>query len=161
LRHSYAYRFLSDGAKTLRFAVKDLLGVPLDDVSLTDDKREPAWELQLALLAEIDRLARAKGIPTLLLIIPDQLQVQTDARVLGIQPADYEVQERLLEFSRRTGMPALDLRAPLRAAYERDRVALYYPRDRHLNAIGHAIVGQALLEEIERLGLRPAAPHAG
>ncbi len=156
LRHSYAYRFLSDRIKLLRYRTKILLGIPVEDSELLrPEEIEPAWELELALLREIARLARERGATTLVALIPEQVQVQPDVNVIGLRPEDYTVQDRLIDFGRRSRIPVLDLLPALREAYERDRVPLYYLRDRHLRANGHRIVAQRILEEIRRLELVP------
>ncbi len=105
------------------------------------------------MLGEIDRLAREIGARTLIVIIPDQVQVQPDTRIVGLQPEDYEIQKKLLSFARRNGIAVLDLLPVLRSAYEQGGAPLYYRRDRHLIPAGQAIVARAIYAEIEHLGL--------
>jgi lysophospholipase L1-like esterase len=156
LRYSYAYRFLSDRIKTIRLNLKVALGIPIEDGDvLRPEERDAAWELEYALLREIDRVSRKNGAKTLLLVIPEQVQVQRDARVSGLRPEDYEVQDRLVAFGKDAGIPVLDPRPALVAAYEKDSVPVYYRWDRHFRANGHQIVAAAILEEIRRLGLVP------
>lgn len=152
LRHSYAYRFLSDRIKMVRFHAKLALGVAIEDTRLGSDQQDPAWELTLALLGELDRLAREGGANTLLVLIPDQVQVQKDWVITGLQPADYDVQERLHEWAAGSGVAVLDLLPGLAAEYARDPTPLYYRKDRHLNARGHAVAARLIYEELDRRG---------
>jgi lysophospholipase L1-like esterase len=172
LRHSYAYRFLSDRLKLLRYEAKVAFGVPVEESELLrQEEVEPAWNLEFALLGEIDRVARLHGARTLVAVIPEQVQVQPDQQVMGLRPEDYAVQNRLVRFGHASEVPILDLLPALQETYQRDSVALYYSRDRHLRANGHRIVARRILQEIRRLKLVPclrgdatkvgAGPHAG
>ena len=66
-------------------------------------------------------------------------------------PADYEVQDRLRAICEPLGIPFLDLVPALRDEHARTGEALYYAKDRHLRARGHAIVAEALRAELDRL----------
>jgi lysophospholipase L1-like esterase len=149
-RHMYAYRFLSDRIKIFRFWLDSLRGVPVDGDTLLAD--EAAWQLELALLGEIDRLSREAGARMLLLVIPDQVQVQPDTRAATVAPDAYAVQERLQAFAGELGIPILDPLPALRAAYEAEGEALYYLNDRHLRANGQAIVAGELAARLVELG---------
>ena len=62
LRRSYAYRFLSDRLKLLRYHVRSALGIPVEDSELLrPEELGPAWELELALLSEIARVAKSRS----------------------------------------------------------------------------------------------------
>ena len=152
-RYSYAYRFLSDRIKIARYAVKDLLGVAIEETELSPEESDAAWALELEIFREIDRLAKGSGARTLILVIPDQVQVQPEWQVIGLDAADYEIQERMRRFGEESGIPVLDVLPVLRARFESDAVPLYYRRDRHLNALGQSIVSQAIYDEMRRLGL--------
>ncbi|MEE8556340.1 MAG: hypothetical protein V3T14_00465, partial [Myxococcota bacterium] len=145
---------LSDRIKLVRYEVKNAFGLPVEDGELLrPEEIEPAWALLDALLVEIARLAQGQGAKVLVAIIPEQLQVQSDVRVIGLEPSDYEIQERLTALGEIRGIPTLDLLPHLSEAYERDGDPLYYRQDRHLRANGHRLVAQRLLEEIRRLEL--------
>lgn len=161
LRHSYAYRFLSDRIKIVRYAAKDALGVAVEEADVPEEERRAAWDLEFALLREIDRLGRGIGAETLIVIIPDQVQVESDVRVVGLLAEEYEIQAKLLDFAKRSGIPALDLLQTLRSAYELEGVPLYYRYDRHMKAHAHAITARAIYAEIERLGLLGGSADAG
>ncbi|MFQ5512792.1 MAG: SGNH/GDSL hydrolase family protein [Myxococcota bacterium] len=146
MRHSYAYRFLSDRLKLVRYRVKIALGIPVEASDmLGTHEREAAWELELALLREIDRLARGAGARTLLVLIPDQVQVEPGIWPAGLRREDYEVQERMQAFAAAQGIPVIDLLPALRAERGRSRVPLYYRKDRHLNARGHEVAARTIL----------------
>jgi len=153
LRYSYTYRFVSDRAKMLGFWLKVVFGIPLEETDFVDDgQREQAWDLEFAILREMRRLSQEAGAEFLLVVIPDQVQLDTDVEVLGLEPSDYEVQERLEAFARSEGMPMLDLIPALRAAAERNPGPLYYRRDRHLRPPGHVVMARAILAELEARG---------
>jgi hypothetical protein len=165
LRYSYFYRFWSDRVKILRYRARLALGQPVEDgLRMLPEERARANELTFAVLAEIDRLVREAGARLLIVSLPEQVQVQPDAQVLGLEPEDYEVQERLAGFAARTGIAYLDLLPALRDAYARDRTPLYYRQDRHFRANGHALVAQLLRDDLAARGwlaplsARPSAP---
>lgn len=156
LRHSYLYRFASDRTKTLRFHAKLALRIPIEDGELLrPEQQDAAWQLEFALLREIDRLAREADAAMLLVVIPEQVQVQPDVRVTGLVATDYEIQERLERLCDTAGIPMLDLLPALRASYARDGEPLYYHRDRHLRANGHALSASLIYEKIRSLGFIP------
>jgi hypothetical protein len=153
LRGSYAYRFLSDRLKVLRYIAKDAVGMLDDGTDLRAEDRPAAWELEFALLREIDRLARENGARILIMVIPDQVQIEPDASVVGFGPDDYDVQGRLQEFGEREGIAILDLAPALHAAYQQAGEPIYWKYDRHLKPPGQAAVARTICAEILRLGL--------
>jgi lysophospholipase L1-like esterase len=154
LRHSYAYRFLSDRLKLLGYGVKLALRIPIEESDFVREAdREAAWRLEAALLRAIRDLAASAGARTALAVIPEQVQVEPDVPVIGLDPADYDVLGRLREICAALELPVIDLLPALRAAHEAERAALYYRKDRHLTARGHAVAARALHAEFERLGL--------
>jgi lysophospholipase L1-like esterase len=164
LRYSYFYRFWSDRVKIVRYRVRVALGQPVEDgVRMTDDERQQAYALTFGVLSEIDRLVRGAGARLLLVSLPEQVQVQPDAQVTGLEAIDYEVQERLAEFAARAGIAYLDLLPALRDAYARGGQPLYYRQDRHFRANGHALVAQLIRDDLAARGwLAPlsASPSA-
>jgi lysophospholipase L1-like esterase len=158
LRHSYAYRFLSDRLDLLRWRVSLALGRPIDDpYVLREDEVEPAWSLIRAVLLEMDRLAREAGSVLLVALIPDQTLVAPFAALglLGFSESDVRIHERMAALGAETGIRVVDLLPALRAAGETGGAPLYYPIDRHLTARGHEVVAERLAEEIGSLeGLR-------
>ncbi len=152
LRYSYVYRFVSDRLKIVGYRLKLLFGIPLESRDFVEGvDRESAWRLTAALLREIRDRVASVGAQTLLVSMPDQVQVEPGVTVLGLEQVEYDVQGRLREISASSGIPFLDLIPVLREAHARSGEALYYPKDRHLKANGHALVAQALKRELDRL----------
>jgi lysophospholipase L1-like esterase len=159
LRHSYAYRFVSDRLKIVGYRLKLLFGIPLettDFVRGTD--REAAWQLTGALLREIRDQAATVDARMLLVVMPDQVQIETGVTVLGLVPEQYQVQERVRAISEPLGIPFVDLIPALREEFARTGEPLYYPKDRHIKAPGHAVVARALQAELEKLFPEPVPP---
>lgn len=150
LRYSYAYRFLSDRIKLFTLWLRTLRGIPVDGDTRIGDPS--AWALEFALLDEIQRLSRAAGARMLLLVIPDQIQVQPEVRAASVSLEDYAVQDRLRAFARERGIAFLDPLPALRAAHENDGEPLYYLHDRHMRARGHAVVARELAAKLLELG---------
>lgn len=145
LRHSYAYRFVSDRLKLVNYWLKVTLHLRQETTDFVDPaERDAAWRLEAALLREIRDLAAGVGARTAIAVIPDQVQVDTDVKVLGLDPADYDVLGRVQQIGRDLGVPVIDLAPELRAERARSGVPLYYQKDRHLKPPAHAVVARAL-----------------
>jgi len=164
LRYSYLYRFWSDRVKVARYRVRLALGLPVEDgLRMTETERARADLLTFAVLSEIDREVREAGARLLLVSLPEQVQVQPDSKVLGLESEDYEIQDKLAAFAQRSGIAYLDVLPALREAYARNpQEPLYYPQDRHFRANGHALVAQRIREDLlERGWLAPSdAPRS-
>jgi hypothetical protein len=148
LSRSYLYRFASDRVKVLRYwlSPRELA------LFLSGGELEEAWSLVLALLREIAALAQAHGAKFLLVVIPDQVQVEPDARVVGLDPAVFGVQERLRAFGQSEGVAVLDLLPGLAERYGRDGEKLHHRYDRHWTPVGHRAAAELILAELDRLG---------
>jgi len=121
------------------------------------------WRRTEQLLLELREEAHARGVGLLVLLIPDELQV--DPRVLEAalaarkgNRADYDPDlpsRRLREFLAGAGIPAVDLLADFRARQRSEPV--YRTQDTHWNAAGCAIasnrVTEALLPLLRERGL--------
>jgi lysophospholipase L1-like esterase len=158
LRHSYLFRFASDRLKLGRWWLTVAFSIPTESSDfVAQSERDEAWQLMRALLAAVRDEARGVGARTAVLAIPDQVQVER-ARVIGLDPEDYEIQPRLGEICRELGIALIDPLPELRAAATSGGEPLYYPVDRHLKKAGHEIVARVLAREIEELALLPPRP---
>ena len=152
LRHSYAYRFASDRLKMIRYWWKVALGVAIEEsdfVSAAD--RAEAWELEAALVREIRDEAARLGARTILTAIPDQVRIEPETRVVGLDPADYDVDDHIFAIARELDVAVIDLAPALRAAAQTDSAPLYYRKDRHLTVRGNEVVARALQEALDVL----------
>jgi lysophospholipase L1-like esterase len=153
---SRLYRLLSDRLKVLDHATRAWRGI--DDTRhapfhLTPEQVAAATELTYALLHEMVELSRRYGAPFVLLVIPDQVQVEPDAVVYGVHDWMLDAQDRVRRFAEREGIPFIDPQAELRDIYVRDGEPLYFRRDRHLTPRGHRHLAELLHAELLRLGL--------
>ena len=161
LRHSYAYRFISDRLKMSTYAIRLMLGFPVESADFVSDaERDEAWALTRELVRAIRDEAERLGAHTLVAIIPDQVQVEPDVQILGLDAADYEIQDRMFEIGAAIGLPVIDLRDPLRADFEAYGQRLYFRKDRHLTVRGNRVVARALQQALDGLlfGSAPRSP---
>jgi hypothetical protein len=153
LRYSYAYRFGSDGLQRLRYWIMVQLGMRIVAAKLGDpQRRAEAWEVEEALIREIRALCRERGAKFLLMLIPDQVQVEPEAKVLGLLESDYQVQGPLFEFAARDGIDVLDLLPTLHAEHVRTEQPLYYRQDRHFLPRAHEIAADQIREALRQRG---------
>jgi len=112
-----------------------------------DQAVAPRWRLTGDILADIDSLAKSRGIPTLFVLIPsieqvDPAALQLRLKAFRVDPSslDLDQPDRLLaaELSRH-GLRYVSLLAPFRAAQARG-VSLYGRVDPHLDAEGHRLL---------------------
>ena len=90
-------------------------------------------------------VAAEAQVPLLFMIIPEQVQMST-AAFSGL-PAEIDKPQRLLrEFFDREHLPYIDLLPSLREAAAGG--ALYFPRDGHWNAAGHAAGARQLVDAV-------------
>ena len=159
--NSYAYRFLSDRFKVLRYASREWRQQLArrweaePDVAAAPEPRadeEAAWALSLALLAEMARVADAHDVKLAILIVPDSVQVEPDTTVYGVPEYLWDVQARVGDFARARGIPVIDPLPALREIRQREGEPHYHPTDRHWNALGHRHVAEIILAELRRLG---------
>ena len=97
----------------------------------------------------LGRFRRILGDKLLVLIIPDEFQVNDDlyevVRAMKPTPGAYHrdfPQERITLYCRKQHIPVLDLLPLLRSAQKQDRT--YHLRDTHWNARGNFVAGQAV-----------------
>lgn len=120
-----------------------------------------------AILARLDRDVRDRGSRLAVLILPTRVQVEPSlagpalravGNLLGLSEADLtyddEVANTVRERLTASGVPTIWLREALAAAAGPE--PLYYSRDWHLNARGHAAVAPLIARGLAELGLTPS-----
>lgn len=124
-----------------------------------DDFPHQNWHAISIALSRAARLCREAGIPLLMVIIPDEVQVDRQLRrqvlyKLGRPEAAFEMtrpQKLLGELFRLEGVKYLDLLpAMLR---EGPRPRLYAPRDVHWNSRGNRVAAKEIIRRLEQLKL--------
>ncbi len=120
-----------------------------------DHRHAVQWKTCLAHLDEMKRACDGAGVPMLLVIEPDHVQVSDSIRErirsrLGVDPAAYDLtypQRRVSDFCDERGIPAFDLLpAFLAAAALEDPDRFYLKNDNHWSARGNEVAAQALAE---------------
>ena len=122
------------------------------------------WALSLALVADLARRVEASGARCAVVLVPNRYQVNpglwrrhVEQLTLDRRAFDLEIpQRRFGEWSRQSGIPAIDLMPELRRR-DHDN-SLYYERDAHWNEAGHRVAAEVLLRELDSRGwLEPSA----
>jgi hypothetical protein len=166
---SHLFVFFKNRFQTLlmRFG---LTGFELPTELRRDQASSPRWSVTADILADIDSLAKAHGVPTAFALIPAIEQVepavlQDRTRSFGIDPAslDMDQPERLMiqELDRRK-LTYVSLLPVLRQAHSRG-ITLYGQVDKHPSVDGHRVMWDGvapLLAQRLRLPYH-AAPDAG
>ncbi|NUP98296.1 MAG: SGNH/GDSL hydrolase family protein [Armatimonadetes bacterium] len=116
-----------------------------------------AWEVTEALLRAVRDAARAEGQPLLLLLLPEQIQVEQTAwsamleRYPKMAAERWDLgypQRRLADFARRERIEVLDVQEAFRAA----PASLYNRQEPHLNPAGHALLAELVAKRLNQLG---------
>ena len=123
-----------------------------------DQRTAALWAEAEGYLKKIDAICRAAGVPWMLVVIPDEMQVDPVARSqvldgLGLAAAGYDFdapQRRLDDWAQKNNVPMLDLLPVMRAEHD-PAARLYVPNDTHWNERGNLIAGQAVAEAISNL----------
>jgi hypothetical protein len=128
---------------------------------------EQLWLRAEAALADFDDACRAARIPWVLMVVPDEIQVDSDLRAEILRRlskradlyAFEEPQRRLRAFAARRRVPVLDLLPSFRVA--QDSVGpLYLANDTHWNQRGNEVAGRAIAEFTAAM-LFPPPRHGG
>jgi hypothetical protein len=155
---SYLYRFLSDRMKTLGYKIRDWRGELTEVESggeLDRQEEEEAWQLSFALLRKQREVALAHGAKFVILVVPDQVQVEPDVEVLAVPPVLWHIQDRVDAFAKAEGIPVIDPLETMREIRRREGEPQYFRIDRHWNRVGHRHMAEVLDRELRRLGILP------
>ncbi len=117
-----------------------------------------AWALTEALIAEMNRLVRARGAGFWLVTLSNPIQVHPDAALrrdymaaAGVETLDYP-DRRLADFGRRAGIPVVTLAGPMAEHVAREGVVLHgfpeAPGNGHWNREGHRLAAEILAERL-------------
>jgi len=139
--------------------------------------REPSrssralWSEAERQLKLFDTRCHAAGVPWILMIVPEEIQVDPEVRVEVLQalhasPDAYDFdlpQRRLAVLARARGISVVDPLPRMRSVHRPD-ARLYVPNDTHWNERGNRIAGEILGEHLARQHRRSnralgAAPH--
>jgi len=175
LRRSQLYLAGVRGTRSLlyRFHVLDisnLYGSPLRAIQPGGEPLARAWASSLGVLERLVGLARARGVPIVLVVFPVEVQLDAAAieryrRDFGVavpaEALDGEPQRRLRVFGAGHDVPVIDLLPALRAAggddlYLRKGFVRFDPI--HPSPRGHRIVGEAIHRAVVTDGL--VRPHS-
>lgn len=171
-RGSYLLRFISNRTAVSNIRLNHALArLGLAEAVEIEDKPPPelqpfrsphvpqvgeAWRLTRALLAELDREARAVGAQPLLVYVPARFemservwQLTAEQYGMGRKWRSGNVRERLAQLAGELGLPLLDPSDELREAEAGFRPA-YLPLDGHWSATGHAVAAAALARYVNR-----------
>lgn len=171
-RHSELFMLAKNQLQTLR----QRLGLTADYFPIVMRRREATssrWAITARICQDIAQAAQAHGAPTVFVLVPDPLAVDTAlfrsyTRGFHVDPAtvDTHQPDRLMDEALR----ALDLRAvSVQAAFEQRHARgaeLYGKVDRHLSPGGNAALAQLILPVAARLltadqrGVGQAQPHS-
>lgn len=157
---TYVYRLVSDSIKLFRAQFRDNFSRKFKEGD--EEKDRKAWEIFQALILETARLCREKETPLLVVLIPDQVEVETDKQVLGLPPRFEQLLPRLEAFLEEEG---IDFHSPLpglREHYDAHRRPLYFHMNRHMTPEGNQVLAE-ILEPVlkERLQAKTkSAAHA-
>lgn len=122
-----------------------------------DARMAALWEDAEKYLEQVDDTCQGAGVPWLLVLIPDEMQVDAEVRSqvlagLATSPELYDFdapQNRLKTWSAARGVHVLDLLPMLRDEHKQGP-RLYVPNDTHLNKLGNKATGVLVWSEIER-----------
>lgn len=127
---------------------QDTPSAPITQGDICDQEYSPeveqAWKITKALLLELKRQVETSGAELIVLVIPASPQVipPQDGRDWYCDQAN----EELAGFLRDEGFVWLDLLHTFREHMLEGGPSLYYTRDFHMNAAGHALAGERLRE---------------
>jgi len=150
--HFHLYQFLRDRYHNTTASAVTLeelpYALPVQGFAPTDDG---GWRLTEALLDRLLELVDDAGARSLLVAIPQRVQVFDDewiasTRLEGGDPSRTEPQRRIVAYARQRLLPFLDVLNDLHDASVEQRS--YYRIDGHLTAPGHRTVADRILKSL-------------
>jgi len=119
------------------------------------------WDHVVALLDSIRAVTEQMGARYVLVIHPDELQVDTDLLALvhensAVSASEYDMllpQQFLKAYAKRTATPCLDLLPVLRTASS--RTAVYLPQNTHYNQTGNNLAADSIADFLRAQDLLP------
>lgn len=110
------------------------------------DAQRPAWADTFFYLDALHAAVKKSGGRLVILAYPSVVQVNS-GKSLDDNGLDHTAPERMLEvYCREHGVDLITLLEPLKA--NNQKVDLYFPVDRHLNAKGHEVASRVLAEKL-------------
>jgi hypothetical protein len=137
--------------------------VPPEDAEMEVYLNEPgddwkqAWGVTEALLAQVQSVAEANGVPLLVVLSPSQWQTYDDLWVRKLGNGDQVRRrfsptapiDRLNEIAQRHGITLLDLRPIFRADVEAGNPPVIFRKDGHWTERGHEIAARAVADAVQ------------
>jgi hypothetical protein len=112
----------------------------------------------------MNEACRKEEVPFLVVLIPDQVEVETDKRVLGLPPQFAKLPERLAEVADRLELRYQSPLECLKKAYEAQDRPFYFQINRHLTPEGNSALADCLapvILETLRNTTRADSPSGG
>jgi hypothetical protein len=115
------------------------------------EEYEAGWTLTSSYLAMLRLRAEELGSDFVVISIPGQSRVDPGARIAGIEPLAYEIEEKLDRVCAELNIRYIDLLPDMRTAPEQTQSPLYYFADRHLTPLGNQVVADVLARQLAAL----------
>ena len=121
----------------------------------SEEKEQKAWRIMETLLIEFKKLCAEYETPLLVVLIPDQVEVETDKKVYGLPEQFSDLKPKLEKF---LGENEIDYYSPLpglKEHYEEHQNPLYFKMNRHMTPEGNLVLAE-ILEPVlwERLAIK-------
>ena len=150
----YLYRLVSDNLKILKSAFKDSFEGDFEESS--EERERETWEITEALLVAMASECESRGVRFLAVLIPDQVEVERGARVVGLPRQFSGLRDRLTEVADRHTIPFYSPLECLKDSYEKEGTPYYYRMNRHLTVAGNRAMADCIGPVIlESLGKKP------
>ncbi len=139
---SYVYRLISDSIKLLRAQFRDNFSRKFKEG--TEEKEVQTWEIMEALLLEFKKLCEEHSTNLLVVLIPDQVEVEADKTVLGLPPQFSSLAPHLEQFLSDNGIEYYSPLDDLKIHYEEHQTPLYFNMNRHMTPEGNRVLAEIM-----------------